>query len=223
MSITESRAFGNLNRVLDHKDEKFVKEKEQDKTLVTQWKIGYSTHTGKTKYRKLDDTPQQFKDQTVASLKSEHNLHTIQTLSDTFARSGVEQMKARMNEHYEKLRGGQEFENGPLSDEAELEMMNKLDTKLTEEIRAHVQEALGFVEGKYTGVERVTVGQVKGRISEVDKMVESMVDDFIARFDPDKGLTEKTKETVTTMVSPNMVQKMGNVIGELKGRQQPQE
>jgi hypothetical protein len=98
-------------------------------------------------------------------------------------------------------------------------MMNKLDTKLTEQIRAHVQEALGFVEGKYTGVERVTVGQVKGRISEVDEMVQSMVDDFIARFDPDKGLTEKTKETVTTMVSPNMVQNMGNVIGELKGRQ----
>jgi hypothetical protein len=88
MSITESRAFGNLNRVLDHKDEKFVKEKEQDKTLVTQWKIGYSTHTGKTKYRKLDDTPRQFKDQTVASLKSEHNLHTIQTLSDTFVHPG---------------------------------------------------------------------------------------------------------------------------------------
>lgn len=219
MSITESRAFGNLNRVLDHKDEKFVKEKEQDKTLVTQWKIGYSTHTGKTKYRKLDDLPRQFKDQTVASLKSEHNLRTIQTLSDTFARSGVEQMKARMNEHYEKLRDGKEFGDGPLSDEAELEMMNKLDTKLTEQIRAHVQEALGFVEGKYTGVERVTVGQVKGRISEVDEMVQSMVDDFVARFDPDKGLTEKTKETVTTMVSPNMVQNMGNVIGELKGRQ----
>ena len=223
MSITESRAFGNLNRVLDHKDEKFVKEKEQDKTPVTQWKIGYSTHTGKTKYRKLDDTPREMKDQTIASRKSEHNLNTIRALSDTFARSGVEQMKARVHEHYEKLRGGEEFEEGPLSDEAELEMMNKFDTKLTEQIRVHVQETLGFVERKYTGVERVTVGQVKGRIPEVDEMVQSVVDDFIARFDPDVGLTAKTKETVTNMVLPNTFQNMGNVIGELKGLNRSQE
>jgi hypothetical protein len=177
----------NINRLLKKGDDKFVKLDKNNKL-----KIGYTTKSAEVKFQNLSDTPRKSKTPELEQQgkhwveKKDENGETVygyklsdkaQEISDT-ANALLEQLKepikGKIASSIADLAGkhnlrGEELAFGEKTREAKNEIYAEIRVELTRVL-------LGGDENKISGMERITVAQVKRAAGAADRLIEAQVE-----------------------------------------------
>ncbi|MEO9529414.1 hypothetical protein [Roseibium sp.] len=180
LSIRQAPQLTSLEPLLNNKNKEHIKFDEDNN-----FKIGYSTVVGKIKYSNLSDKIREYSDgEQYTSIKAQHNQETIRVLMTKFSTAATNVMKSQLHDHYQELRNNdtapQEQVHGKLSEDAEFDQGLSIAEGLMEEVTKLVGQRLN-IDG-LTGVKRVTIGQVRDLIPEIDQLVSETVENEVAKL-----------------------------------------